>query len=54
MEIAAKAIVLAVIANTVVKSAMVLIGGAVSLKRAILPGIGLVLITAIVVVLITV
>ncbi|MEA3439298.1 MAG: MgtC/SapB family protein [Chloroflexota bacterium] len=54
MEIAAKAIVLAVIANTVVKSAMVLIGGAVSLKRAILPGIGLVLITTIVVVLIAV
>ena len=47
MNVAAQAIVLAVIANTVVKGSIVLLGGAGKLKRVITPGMVLVLLTAI-------
>jgi uncharacterized membrane protein (DUF4010 family) len=46
--VAGRAIVLAAIANTVVKGGIVLFGGARPLRRAILPGLLLVLATAIV------
>ena len=47
MMVAANAIVLATIANTFLKGVMVLIGGAVMLRKAILPGYIFVLLTAI-------
>lgn len=47
MMVAANAIVLATIANTFLKGVMVLIGGAVMLRKVILPGYILVLLTAI-------
>lgn len=47
INVAAQAIILAVIANTVAKGSIVLLGGAVQLKRAITPGLVLVLLTAI-------
>lgn len=47
MNVAAQAIVLAVIANTVVKGSIVLLGGASKLKRVIAPGMVLILLTAI-------
>ena len=47
MHVAANAIVIATIANTFLKGIMVLIGGAVMLRKAILPGYILVLLTAI-------
>jgi len=46
--IAAQAIVLAAMSNTVVKGTMVMVGGAVPLKKAILPGFILVLVTGLV------
>lgn len=54
LEVAAQAIVLATVANTLAKGIMVLIGGAISLKRSILPGTILVLLAAIVVGLVTI
>ena len=48
IHVAAQAIVLAAIANTITKGSMVMIGGAVSLKRAIFPGLLLMLVTAII------
>lgn len=47
-SVAAQSIVLATVANTIAKGAIVIIGGAYLLKRALLPGLLLVLITAIV------
>lgn len=47
MHVAANAIVIATIANTFLKGIMVLIGGAVMLREAILPGYIFVLLTAI-------
>lgn len=47
-QVAVQGIVLATIANTAVKGGIVLLGGAVLLKRAILPGLLLVLLTALV------
>jgi uncharacterized membrane protein (DUF4010 family) len=52
MTVAAQSIVIATIANTIAKGAIVIIGGAEVLKRALLPGMLLVLLTAIVVTLI--
>lgn len=49
MTVAAQSIVIAVIANTIAKGAIVIIGGASPLKRALLPGMLLVLVTAVVV-----
>ncbi|UCD98596.1 MAG: MgtC/SapB family protein [Chloroflexota bacterium] len=46
-QVAAEGIVLAMIANTIAKGSIVLLGGAKPLKRALLPGLILVLITAI-------
>ena len=46
--IAAQAIVLAAMSNTIVKGAMVMIGGANSLRKTILPGLLLILTTGIV------
>ena len=51
MTVAAQSIVIATIANTIAKGAIVIIGGASVLKRALLPGMLLVLLTAIVVTL---
>jgi uncharacterized membrane protein (DUF4010 family) len=48
INVAAQAIVLAAIANTITKGSMVMIGGAVPLKRAIFPGLLLMLVTAII------
>ena len=47
-RIAAQAIVLAAMSNTIVKGAMVMIGGANSLRKTILPGLILILATGIV------
>jgi uncharacterized membrane protein (DUF4010 family) len=47
-RIAAQAIVLAAMSNTIVKGAMVMIGGANSLRKTILPGLLLILTTGIV------
>lgn len=47
--VAAQSIVIATIANTIAKGAIVIIGGASLLKRTLLPGMLLVLVTAIVV-----
>jgi uncharacterized membrane protein (DUF4010 family) len=47
-QVAAQSIILAAIANTITKGAIVLLGGALLLKRAILPGLILVLLTALV------
>jgi uncharacterized membrane protein (DUF4010 family) len=47
--VAAQSIVIATIANTIAKGAIVIIGGAYLLKRALLPGMLLVLVTAIIV-----
>ena len=52
MTVAAQSIVIATIANTIAKGAIVIIGGAAVLKRALLPGMLLVLVTALVVTLI--
>jgi uncharacterized membrane protein (DUF4010 family) len=49
MTVAAQSIVIATIANTVAKGAIVIIGGAYLLKRALLPGMLLILLTAVVV-----
>jgi uncharacterized membrane protein (DUF4010 family) len=49
MIVAAQSIVIATIANTLAKGAIVIVGGAYLLKRALLPGLLLVLATAIVV-----
>jgi uncharacterized membrane protein (DUF4010 family) len=46
--VAAQSIVIATIANTLAKGAVVVIGGATLLKRALLPGMLLVLLTAII------
>lgn len=53
-QVAAQAIILATIANTIVKGGMVLVGGTLLLKRAILPGLLLVLLTALVLGLLTI
>ena len=47
MNTAARAIVLAVMSNTVVKGSIVLASGGVILRRVLLPGLALVLITGI-------
>jgi uncharacterized membrane protein (DUF4010 family) len=47
-QVAAQAIVLAVIANTVAKGSIVLLSGARQLKRALAPGLVLVLLTAVI------
>lgn len=47
--VAAQSIVIATIANTIAKGAIVIIGGAYLLKRALLPGMLLVLVTAVIV-----
>lgn len=47
-KVAAQGIVLAVIANTIVKGSIVLLGGARQLKRALVPGMVLVLLTALI------
>jgi uncharacterized membrane protein (DUF4010 family) len=52
--VAAQAIVLATVANTIVKGGIVLVGSALPLKRAILPGLVLVLATAILLGLLTI
>jgi uncharacterized membrane protein (DUF4010 family) len=52
MTVAAQSIVIATIANTIAKGAVVIVGGAAVLKRAIIPGMILVLITAIIATLI--
>ena len=49
MTVAAQSIVIAAIANTIAKGAIVIIGGASPLKKALLPGMLLVLLTAVVV-----
>ena len=49
MTVAAQSIIIATIANTIAKGAIVIIGGASTLKRALLPGMLLVLVTAVVV-----
>ena len=49
MTVAAQSIVIAAIANTIAKGAIVIIGGAYLLKRALLPGMLLILLTAVVV-----
>jgi uncharacterized membrane protein (DUF4010 family) len=49
MTVAAQSIVIATIANTIAKGAFVVIGGAYLLKRALLPGMLLVLVTAVIV-----
>ena len=54
MTVAAQSIVIAVIANTIAKGAIVVIGGASPLKRALFPGMLLVLVTAVVVTFIVV
>ena len=46
MTVAAQSIVIAAIANTIAKGAIVVIGGASPLKRALLPGMLLVLVMA--------
>lgn len=48
-QVAAQSIILAAIANTITKGGIVLLGGALPLKRSILPGLLLVLLTALVV-----
>ena len=48
LETAARAIVLATMSNTVVKGGIVLSGGSPGLRRAFLPGFGLILITGVV------
>jgi uncharacterized membrane protein (DUF4010 family) len=52
--VAAQSIVLATIANTLAKGTIVVIGGASLLKRALLPGMLLVLVTAVVVTFISI
>jgi uncharacterized membrane protein (DUF4010 family) len=47
--VAAQSIVIATIANTIAKGTIVIIGGAYLLKRALLPGMILVLVTAVIV-----
>ncbi len=47
LETASQAIVLAAMSNTVVKSGIVLLGGAAALKKALLPGVVLMLVTGI-------
>jgi uncharacterized membrane protein (DUF4010 family) len=47
-QVAAQSIVLAAIANTITKGGIVLLGGALLLKRAILPGLLMVVLTALV------
>ncbi len=54
VQVAAHGIVIAVIANTVVKGSVVLLGGAKQLKRAIAPGLVLVLVTAVVFTILTI
>lgn len=49
LEIAARAIVIAVVANTLIKGGIVFVGGSRNLKRAILPGFILMIATVIVV-----
>ena len=51
MTVAAQSIVIATIANTIAKGAIVIIGGASVLKRSLLPGMLVVLLTAVVVTL---
>jgi len=46
MTVAAQSIVIATIANTIAKGAIVIIGGASPLKRALLPGMLLLEMTA--------
>jgi uncharacterized membrane protein (DUF4010 family) len=48
LQVAAQGIVLAVISNTIVKGSIVLMGGARQLKRALAPGMVLVLLTALI------
>ena len=48
LETAARAIVLAAMSNTVVKGGIVLSGGSPALRRAFLPGFGLILVTGVV------
>ena len=48
LQVAAQGIVLAVISNTIVKGSFVLLGGARPLKRALAPGMVLVLLTALI------
>jgi hypothetical protein len=48
-QVAAQSIILAAIANTITKGGIVLLGGALPLKRSILPGLLLVLLTALVI-----
>jgi len=48
MTVAAQSIVIATIANTIAKGAIVIIGGASVLKRALIPGMLIVLVTAVV------
>jgi len=47
LDVAARAIVLAAMSNTVVKGGVVLVSGSPSLRRALLPGFVLMLVTAI-------
>jgi uncharacterized membrane protein (DUF4010 family) len=54
ITVAAQSIILAATANTVVKGVMVLVGGAPMLKRTILPGLVLVVATAVIVGLLTI
>ena len=54
MTVAAQSIVIATIANTIAKGAIVLIGGAALLKRSLVPGMLLVLIAAVVVTLLAI
>jgi uncharacterized membrane protein (DUF4010 family) len=49
LRVAAAAIVMAMTANTLAKSAMVLVGGVPALRKAILPGCILVLLTGVIV-----
>jgi len=54
MTVAAQSIVIATIANTIAKGAIVLIGGAALLKRSLVPGMLLVFLAAVVVTLMTI
>ena len=47
LTIAGRAIVLAAMANTVAKGSIVLVGGSKELRKAILPGLGLILVAGV-------
>ncbi len=48
MENAGRAVTLAALANTFVKAAIVVVGGTAALKRAVLPGFGLIVVAGLV------